>query len=93
MKTKITRSESQSSKYIHVTLLDIFIGMLVHAILLTTLSVQSKESANRHARLIILVEEATGVAFHAEAAKPVPTDRLPKAPAAGGAAGNGLRGD
>lgn len=67
--------------------------MLVHAVLLTTLSVQSKESANRHARLVVLVEEAAGVAFHTEAAQPVPAHRLPKAAPAGGAARSGLRGD
>ena len=66
--------------YSHIALLDIFIGVLVNAILLPALSIKSKKPTYRHSRLVILVKETAGVAFHAKASKPVPTYSLPEAP-------------
>lgn len=65
---------------IHVALFDIFVGMLINAVLLAALSVQAKKPAYGHPRLVILVEEAASVAFHTEAAEPVPAYRLSEAP-------------
>lgn len=56
--------------------------MLVDAVLLAALAVEAEETADRHPRLVVLVEEAAGVPLHAEAAQPVPADRLAEAPAA-----------
>ena len=65
---------------LHIALLDILIGVLVNAILLPALSIKSKKPTYRHSRLVILVKETAGVAFHAKASKPVPTYSLPEAP-------------
>lgn len=65
---------------VHIALLDILIGVLVNAILLPALSIKSKKPTYRHSRLVILVKETAGVAFHAKASKPVPTYSLPEAP-------------
>lgn len=64
----------------HVTLLDVFISVLVHAVLLAALAVQPEETADGHPRLVVLVKEAAGVALHAKAAEPVPAHRLAEAP-------------
>lgn len=69
--------------HIHVTLLDIFIGVLVHAILLAALPVEPEEPAHRHPRLVVLVQEPARLALHAQAAEPVPAHRLPEAPPSG----------
>lgn len=63
--------------------------MLIDTILLSTFAVHSEEAANRHASFIILMEEPTGVAFHAEAAEPVAADGLAEAAAGGGGGGGG----
>lgn len=65
--------------------------MLVNAILLAALAVQSEEAANRHTGLVILVEEAAGVALHAQAAEPVAADGLPEAAAVAMGAGRRRR--
>jgi hypothetical protein len=73
-------NKNRSNTHIHVALLDIFVGVLVHAVLLAALPVEAEEAAHGHPRLIVLMEEAAGVAFHAQAAQPVPAHRLPEAP-------------
>lgn len=70
----------QKMHHVHVTLLDIFIGVLVHAVLLAALAVEPEEAADGHPRLVVLVEEAAGVALHAEASEPVSAHRLTEAP-------------
>lgn len=69
---------------IHVALFDIFVGMLIHAVLLAALSEHAEKPAYGHPRLVILVEEAASVAFHTEAAEPMPAHRLSEAPPTGG---------
>lgn len=54
--------------------------MLVDAVLLAALPVEAKEAANRHPRLVVLMQEPAGVALHAQAPQPVPAHRLPEAP-------------
>jgi hypothetical protein len=71
---------NQKEAYSHIALLDIFIGVLVNAILLPALSIKSKKPTYRHSRLVVLVKESAGVAFHTKASKPVPTYSLPEAP-------------
>lgn len=53
--------------------------MLIHAILLPTLAVHTEEPAHRHPRLVVLMKEPAGLAFHTEAPEPVTTHRLPEA--------------
>jgi len=77
--------------HLHVTLLDVFIRVFIHAILFPTLSVEPEESAHRHPRLVVLVQKAARVALHAQAAQPVPAYRLPEAPPAGNVDGCGVR--
>lgn len=67
---------------IHVALLDVLIGVLVDAVLLAALAVEAEEAAHRHARLVVLVQEAARVALHAQPAQPVPAHGLPEASAA-----------
>lgn len=77
-------------KHLHVTLLDVFVRVFIHAILFPTLSIEPEESANRHSRLVVLVQKPTRVALHAQATQPVPAYRLPKAPSAGNVDGCGV---
>lgn len=64
---------------IHITLFNVLVGVLVNAILLPALAVHTEEAAHRHARLVVLMEEAASLALHAKAAKPVTAHRLAKA--------------
>lgn len=66
--------------YIHIAFFDIFIGMLIDAILLSTFTVHSEESADRHTSFIVLVEEPAGVAFHTQTSEPVPANGLAETP-------------
>ena len=54
--------------------------MLIDAILLTALAIETEEPANGHPRLIILMKETTSITLHTQATKPMPADRLPEAP-------------
>lgn len=72
--------KQNKKQHIHVALLDVFIGVLVHAVLLAALPVEPEEAAHGHPRLVVLMEEAAGVSLHAQAAQPVPAHRLPEAP-------------
>ena len=56
--------------------------MFVNAVLLAALAVEAEEAADGHPRLVVLVEEAAGVAFHTQAPQPMTTHRLPEAPPA-----------
>lgn len=56
--------------------------MFVNAVLLAALAVEAEEAADGHPRLVVLVEEAAGVAFHTQAPQPVTAHRLPEAPPA-----------
>lgn len=79
--------------YIHIALFDIFIGMLIDAILLSAFAVNPKKPADRHASFIILMEEPAGVAFHTETSEPVPADGLtetPSSPGSGRRRGGGM---
>lgn len=78
------------SQLVHVTLLDVFIGVFINAILFSALSVESEEAAHGHPSLVILVEEPARVALHAKAAQPVPAHRLPEASPTGDVAGGGV---
>lgn len=78
------------SQLVHVTLLDVFIGVLIHAILFSALPIEPKEPAHRHPRLVVLVQEPARVALHAQAAQPVPAHRLPEAPPAGDVGSGGV---
>lgn len=77
---KELKKNTTMAAYIHVTLLDIFISVLVHTVLLPALTVHPEESANRHPGLVVLVKEPTGLTLHTQAPKPVPANRLPEAP-------------
>lgn len=75
----INKKKKKKATHIHIALLDIFVGVLVHAVLLAALPVEAEEAAHGHPRLVVLMEEAAGVALHAQAAQPVPANRLPEA--------------
>ena len=52
--------------------------MLERTIWLLALSILGEEPAGGHTLLVKLMQEAAAVAFHAQAAKPMPADRLVK---------------
>lgn len=58
--------------------------MLIDAILLSALAVNSKKPADRHTSLIVLVEEPAGVAFHTQTSEPVPAYGLTETPSSPG---------
>lgn len=67
------------SQLVHVTLLDILIGVLIHTILLAAFPVKPKKPAHWHPGFVVLVEESAGVTLHTQAPEPVPADRLSEA--------------
>ena len=69
--------------HLHVTLLDVFIGVFIDAILFPAFSVEPEEAAHRHPCLVVLMQEPARVTLHAQAAQPVPAHRLPEAPPPG----------
>lgn len=82
------------SQLVHVALLDVFIGVFIHTILFSALSIESEEPAHRHPRLVILVQKPARLALHTKTPQPVPAHRLPEAPPPGHVptAGFGRRG-
>lgn len=66
--------------------------MFIHAILLPTLTIKTKEAANGHPRIIILVKESTSIALHTKAAKPVAANGLAEAPAGAEVSSRGTKG-
>lgn len=90
MSISAIRPIGTKSQLVHVTLLDVFIRVFIHAILFSTLSIEPEESANRHPRLVVLVQKPTRVALHAQAAQPVPAYRLTEAPPPGDVDGRGF---
>lgn len=79
MSISTVRAIRTEAQLVHVALLNVFVSVLVDAILLTALPEHPKEAAHGHSSLVILVEEATGISLHAEATEPVATDSLPEA--------------
>lgn len=66
------------TQFEHVTLLDIFIGMLIHTILLSTLTIQSEKPTNWHPRLVILMKKPTRISLHTQTSEPMPANCLPE---------------
>lgn len=77
--------------HLHVTLLDVFIGVFIDAILFPAFSVEPEEAAHRHPCLVVLMQEPARVTLHAQAAQPVPANRLPEAPPPRDVAAGGVR--
>lgn len=77
------RSIGAETKFVHIALLDVLVGVLVNTVLLAALSVLPEEAAHRHPVLVVLVEEAASIALHTKATQPVAAHRLPEAPPPG----------
>ena len=65
-----------AAKCLHVTIFDIFQGVLERTVRFFALIIFSKKPASRHPLFIKLMEEAAVVSFHAKPTQPVSTNRL-----------------